>query len=405
MKPLTRVAAILFGVLIYEGSLATNVRAQKVESQESAAKVADEAQPAKTSPAKTLPKIVKVSPEKGSLGTTVCFTLDGGPPEGQKFDSLVLFIKGQIAKEIEPDSTDPEHKRVYFTMRRNDKNAALWQQVLRIAGNDHPEVRTGWQSTGPLDMAPDVQEFSLVVDGTRILVFLIVFISFAVSFFVLAARSNLLKNTDSSSGVPSTGPYAYSLGRVQMAWWFFITLASILIVWLVAGVFAANDQVLILIGISGATGAGAIAIDAGKQGDAAQKAADVGTKAAAVGSAAASAHVAPAGAPATIVNAFASTQATLSLLQNDLNEKAKTLESNAKPPKSKNSFLRDILSDRNGISFHRFQIFTWTVVVGIYFIFQVFDSWALPQLNGTILVLMGISGGTYLGFKFPELRN
>jgi hypothetical protein len=29
----------------------------------------------------------------------------------------------------------------------------------------------------------------------------------------------------------------------------------------------------------------------------------------------------------------------------------------------------------------------------------------MPQFNDTLLTLMGISGGTYIGFKFPEKKN
>jgi len=65
-------------------------------------------------------------------------------------------------------------------------------------------------------------------------------------------------------------------------------------------------------------------------------------------------------------------------------------------------FLRDILSDRSGYSFHRFQIFAWTIVLGIIFISSVYNSLAMPEFSSTLLGLMGISSGTYIGFKFPE---
>ena len=45
--------------------------------------------------------------------------------------------------------------------------------------------------------------------------------------------------------------------------------------------------------------------------------------------------------------------------------KANALANEAWPPGSKGGFLRDILSDANGISFHRFQILAWTVVLGL----------------------------------------
>ena len=65
-------------------------------------------------------------------------------------------------------------------------------------------------------------------------------------------------------------------------------------------------------------------------------------------------------------------------------------------------FLIDILSDANGVNFHRFQIAAWTVVLGIIFVTQVVRELAMPQFDGTLLGLMGISAGTYLGLKIPE---
>jgi hypothetical protein len=68
------------------------------------------------------------------------------------------------------------------------------------------------------------------------------------------------------------------------------------------------------------------------------------------------------------------------------------------------SFLRDILSDSSGYSFHRFQIFAWTIVLGIIFVSAVYNSLNMPEFSPTLLGLMGISSGTYIGFKFPEKK-
>ena len=69
-----------------------------------------------------------------------------------------------------------------------------------------------------------------------------------------------------------------------------------------------------------------------------------------------------------------------------------------------NGFLRDILSDGAGYSFHRFQIFAWTIVLGIIFVSSVYNNLSMPEFSATLLGLMGISSGTYIGFKFPEQK-
>jgi len=66
--------------------------------------------------------------------------------------------------------------------------------------------------------------------------------------------------------------------------------------------------------------------------------------------------------------------------------------------------LRDILRDGSGYSFHRFQIFAWTIVLGIIFVSSVYNNLSMPEFSTTLLGLMGISSGTYIGFKFPEKK-
>lgn len=54
------------------------------------------------------------------------------------------------------------------------------------------------------------------------------------------------------------------------------------------------------------------------------------------------------------------------------------------------------------VSFHRFQIIVWTIVLGVVFINAVHHELAMPDFDATLLGLMGLSSGTYIGFKFPE---
>jgi hypothetical protein len=69
--------------------------------------------------------------------------------------------------------------------------------------------------------------------------------------------------------------------------------------------------------------------------------------------------------------------------------------------------LMDILSDdaapgtRRIITFHRFQIVVWTLVLGMVFVSNVLSDLVMPTFDSSVLLLMGISSGTYLGFKLP----
>ncbi len=73
--------------------------------------------------------------------------------------------------------------------------------------------------------------------------------------------------------------------------------------------------------------------------------------------------------------------------------------------KPSQGFFIDILSDANGISLHKFQNFTWTliaIIVYLYKVSQIQTGCELPELSDTLLALTGISSATYLVLKTKE---
>lgn len=71
-------------------------------------------------------------------------------------------------------------------------------------------------------------------------------------------------------------------------------------------------------------------------------------------------------------------------------------------------FFIDIISDEKGVSIHRLQNVTWTVVVGAIYIGYVANHPQLPDstiITTQLLALMGISTGAYLGLKINENQN
>lgn len=68
-------------------------------------------------------------------------------------------------------------------------------------------------------------------------------------------------------------------------------------------------------------------------------------------------------------------------------------------------FFKDILSDDLGYSIHRCQMFLWTVIMVVIFISIVISKQQIPQIDESLLALMGISSGAYVGLKPFEVSK
>src|SRR5262249_36962920 len=66
------------------------------------------------------------------------------------------------------------------------------------------------------------------------------------------------------------------------------------------------------------------------------------------------------------------------------------------------NLMQDIISDANGVSFHRFQMGAWTLVLGFIFGLEVWKKLGMPDFDNTLLGLQGLSAATYLGLKVTE---
>ena len=182
---------------------------------------------------------------------------------------------------------------------------------------------------------------------------------FLIVLFWLAMRTPLLRDRSPSTPAGKLAPY--SLSRFQMAFWSFLIVAAYVFIWMITKELdTITGSVLALLGIGSSTALAATLIDKEK------------TTGTVTGGSEAQAPAAA--APP------------------------------AKTAAVSEGFLRDVLSDDNGISLYRLQLFAWTLVLGIIFVASVYDGLQMPQFNPTLLGLMGISSGTYLGFKVPEHR-
>jgi hypothetical protein len=101
------------------------------------------------------------------------------------------------------------------------------------------------------------------------LIFWVFLVTFLLLGGILCTNDRAKQMLRDSGEVIDGKQAAYSLSRVQMAYWFTIVIVSYVFIWLITGDRdTVNDSVLALIGISAGTFLGAVSIDANKKGEA-----------------------------------------------------------------------------------------------------------------------------------------
>lgn len=263
---------------------------------------------------------------------------------------IVLFLD-MLPMDIPPESCDATDGTVRYVLVRNEKNDSAWHWLL---GNPHGfnrKIRVS-VGTGMNAISTKITEFPLrVIPPAPFYLWLAITFFGAIAFVWLCRSTGIIRGARTAGTRPTDKPY--SLSRFQMAFWFFLVVATYVFIWMVTGELdTITESILALIGIGAGTALGSALIDSSADQQSAEK-------------------------TATTADADAKTR----------------------------GFLRDVLDDGGGISFHRFQMFVWTLVLGIIFGVSVYRHLSMPQFSATLLGLMGVSSGTYLGFKFPEKTN
>lgn len=217
----------------------------------------------------------------------------------------------------------------------------------------------------------------------------------AVLVALLAAHSNNMR--DASLPQLPVNERSFSLGRSQMAFWTFLIALAFAYLFTTTGTSdVLSSQALVLMGISGATGLGAVAIDKSRDDSVRQVVealqqlglntpADVAELNAQVAALRTQQATSPATATALSLNAALARQRQAKVLMH--------------PYKTTGSMLRDLVSEDGGATVHRVQMVMWTLILGWTFMAGCFGAVRMPELSNELLAVMGISGGTYFGFK------
>jgi hypothetical protein len=297
---------------------------------------------------------------------------------------------------------------VKFLLQRTDANNKTWNTLLGypVIGSEFFDlpvsVSTGITTQSPI--ATDVDNnkafsFVRIAPGWFVCCMVILAIYFWV-LFRYAKKTPMLCDAPvdlSPLGIPglSVGNAPFSLAKVQMAFWFSVILASYIFIWLITDNYELlNSGTLVLIGIGAATGLSAISIDNSKAQGTITKVKSLQAQQSDLRQATAllTAQLPAAGVAEKIqYNQFLDSQLTV-----NINDQISTLTV------GKENFINDILTDENGVSFHRLQMVAFTLVLGIVFLYTVYADLTMPNFSSTLLTMQGITAGTYLGFKIPE---
>jgi hypothetical protein len=328
---------------------------------------------------------------------------------------LVPFINGRAIKGNYPEEFHLTLGRLIYHLEITPENKNVWIDLLgapdavrkpvalSVGLEDGTMFDTVHDPTNPVHLtviSPVYGFVALLIVGATLI--LLVW---------LATRTNIIREPGPPPAPGKRRPY--NLGRAQMAFWFFLVYASYVTIWLITGALdTITASLLALMGISAGTALGEAMIDNGKDTAQTNQLQDLTAEKQALEQ-----SIPQTQAQLDAANEAASTALTDQSNREALNrqlvesrtrlgqidQQLRTLSSE-QPSNVSGGFLRDVLSDSSGYSFHRFQIFAWTIVLGIIFVSSVYNSLSMPEFSTTLLGLMGLSAGTYIGFKFPEQK-
>lgn len=290
---------------------------------------------------------------------------------------ITLYLNGMPLKGVNPTAVNCTSGELRFKLIRTVESKEAWGKLLGKPGllNWTRPVTVGL-GFGLDNECPQILEktISLEIIKKNRAWFWVLFAAVVLILFVIYAPK--------TAAVRNYGPNSpFSLALVQMAFWTLLVLFSYIFLWLVTGECnTISESVLVLIGIATGTSLGARVIDVNKLNSLSTTRQSLQDELGKL--------------PTAPADAAAEKQREL------LTDKIREIDDKGDPKST--GFINDILADVNGISLHRIQMLVWTLTFGFIFIFKVYHELAMPEFDATQLALIGISSGTYLGFKLPE---
>jgi hypothetical protein len=359
------------------------------------------------------PKVIMVEGHL-ELDTIISVEVDHLNDWAAKNDAskLIPYLDGRPINGNYPAEVHTSTNRLQFHLQITAESREVWKELLGQpqSGRKAVSFSVGLENQNPFDSVFDKTAplWLTVISPPYMVVSLIVVL---VSFFLLiwlARKTNLVRDSGSCPVVGKLRPY--NLGRVQMAFWFFLIYAAYVTVWLIT---ASPDRfsvsLLTVMGISAATALSETLNDSRRPSTTAQRLQELSLEKESLERtipeiqtqinerAKSSISLEDAGDHGSLNSQLQNSRAHLGHVINQIQELSAASNSGVS-----NGFFRDILSDSSGYGVERFQFIACSIVLGILFISSVYDNLAMPEFSVTLLGLMGISSATYIVLSSPR---
>ncbi len=343
-----------------------------------------------------------------SMGDELLVRLNGTAPLNAADWSL--FLDGHEIPGLSTSTAfdDASHGLV-FKLRRTDKSKESWNAILgsptmtreltvavaKTSDKDKSRLRTA-AGAPPATFQLDI------ISGWWFLAALVFGVLVILGTYWAATGTAILRDAFLIQIPPRER--SFSLGRCQMAFWFVLVIGSFLFLWLLLwDSNTLNAQALALMGISAATGLGAVVANTSRSEtveavDAALKDKKLSTWEDVLKLRADLAK--------SIQNSDRTNQMILEEKIDAYNALVKDYISATCIPGSERINYRkimvDLINDDGGPTLHRLQLVAWTVVLGVIFVVGIYRDLTMPEFSTTLLALMAFTGTAYIGFKIPE---
>ena len=306
----------------------------------------------------------------------------------------VLFLAGQAMKGLTGYLPQPASAgKMRFDLTHTDESKLAWALVLaRPWVRDRVlEVSLGYEDSSPFNSSATIPFRKLSTVWALLgFIFMLGLIAIFIALLWWTDMCREGRPATPSDVAPPTPPSEYgpySLSKVQAGLWFLVILGAYIFIVMVTHDISGtiNATALTLLGIGAATMVGSAIIQT-NQGEAAN----------------ASEQEKRARELAQRFQAL-KTNPPKDVAPDALTKQMKELEFAFKRATNQSIGIgNDIVSDANGVNFHRFQMAAWTVVLAFIFAVAVTRILAMPDFDTTLLALQGLSAGTYLGLKVSE---